>query len=92
MLLDAQTIINTLLMVLMGIGGWFFRELWEAVAMLRNEVKSVERKMLEDYVKKEDFQDRFNRVDDNLQRILDKLDNKLDKSHAFTHRGSIGDK
>lgn len=92
MVMDAQTIINVLGMILMGIGGWLFRQLWEAVNMLRAEIKSVENEMHKEYVRKEDFQDRFNRVDDNLQRILDKLDNKLDKHHLKDYHTPINER
>lgn len=92
MVMDAQTIINVLGMILMGIGGWLFRQLWEAVHMLRAEIKSVENELHKEYVRKEDFQDRFNRVDDNLQRILDKLDNKLDKHHLKDYHTPINER
>lgn len=62
--------------------GWFARELWGAVAALREDIHKIEREMPVIYVRRDDFADAMRRIEDMLNKISDKLDGKVDKNHG----------
>jgi divalent metal cation (Fe/Co/Zn/Cd) transporter len=62
-----------------AVGGWFLRELWQAVQKLRSDLSDLEKDLPEHYVQKVDYKDDINRVHNLLDKIYDKLDKKADK-------------
>lgn len=77
--MDWQTLINIGAGVVIAMMGWFARELWDIVKQIKDDLKKIEVKIAEDYVKKVDLNSRLDKIDDVLQRIFDRLDNKVDK-------------
>jgi hypothetical protein len=77
--LDWQTIINVGAAGLLSAFGWFARQLWEMVQKLKEDIQRLEIDLPTNYVRKADLDARFDKVDASLQRILDKLDQKVDK-------------
>lgn len=84
--MDWQYLINLGAGALLAIGGWFCRQLWDAVEKLKNDIGRLELNMSENYVKKSeveslltDMDKRFDRIEMLLDRIFDKLDSKVDK-------------
>ena len=88
--MDWQDAFNILLAVGLGGVGWFAREIWESVKMARKEIRDIDIKMHQDFVRREDFKDAiaelktdmkegFAEVKDTLQLLSKKLDSKLDK-------------
>lgn len=69
--------------ILLGSGftvlGWFARELWTAVKMLKEDLAKLREEIAKDYTRK----DELNRIADliflKLDDIRDKLDKKADK-------------
>ncbi len=59
--------------------GWFARELWDAVSKLKEDIKDLEIKVADEYSKKVDINARFDKLDNLLERIFDKIDKKADK-------------
>jgi hypothetical protein len=59
--------------------GWFARQLWDAVSMLRKDLHRLERELPHYYVRRDDFLEHTRRVEDMLSKIFDKLDAKQDK-------------
>lgn len=78
-MLDAQTMINLGLAAVLAAGGWFARQVWDAVKALQKDVQALEVEMPKNYVSKVDFSDTMKRIELMLQRISDKLDEKADK-------------
>lgn len=72
-------IINGLLVVISGVGGWFLRQLWDAVIVLQKDLKDLEIKMAEDYVRHDRLQDAFKPIMDALSEIKETLKTKADK-------------
>lgn len=77
--MDWQVLINIGAGLVIGLMGWFARELWDIVKEIKEDLKKIEVKIAEDYVKKVDLNSRLDKIDDVLQRIFDRLDNKVDK-------------
>jgi hypothetical protein len=84
--MDWQYLINLGAGALLAVGGWFCRQMWDAVEKLKNDIGRLELHMSESYVKKSevenlraDMDKRFDRIEMLLDRLFDKLDSKVDK-------------
>lgn len=81
--MDTQNLINIALGTIMAAIGWFARQIWEAVAELRRDVKEIEVAMPTHYVRRDEFaeaiRDLKQDLNDGFKRIYDKLDGKADK-------------
>jgi len=77
--MDWQTLINVGCGLILAMMGWFARELWDMVQKLKDDVQKLEVKMSEEYLKKTDVNNRFDKIDAILGKIFDKLDSKVDK-------------
>lgn len=77
--MDAQTIFNVGAGAALAGIGWFARQLWDAVAMLRKDLHTLEREIPVYYVRRDDFLEHTRRVEDMLSKIFDRLDGKQDK-------------
>ena len=72
-------IINLLAGSALAVIGWFARQLWDAVEMLKSDMKHIEICLPSNYVKKQDMEVRFDKLEAMLARIFEKLDHKQDK-------------
>jgi len=84
--MDAQMIINLLAGSALAVLGWFARQLWDAVERLKSDVKDIEICLPSNYVRKQDMSDlkhdidaRFDKIDNTLEKLFEKLDTKADK-------------
>ena len=84
--MDGQMIINLLVGSGLAIAGWFARQLWAAVEMLKADMKHIEICLPSNYVRKQDMSDlkhdiesRFDKIDMTLEKLFEKLDSKADK-------------
>jgi hypothetical protein len=78
-MLDAQTLINVALAAVLATLGWFARQVWDAVKALQRDVHALEVDLPTTYVSKTEFSDTMKRIENMLQRISDKMDDKADK-------------
>ena len=77
--MDMNLIINIVLGVALSVGGWFVRQMWDAVQNLKSDIQRIEVELPTNYVRKSDLDARFDRLESALDKIFEKLDNKLDK-------------
>jgi chaperonin cofactor prefoldin len=77
--MDYQALLNIILGVALSIGGWFVRQMWDAVQNLKDDLKRIEVDMPTHYVRKDEMASRFDRIEDLLDKLYEKLDNKVDK-------------
>ena len=77
--MDWQSIINFGGAALLSVFGWFCRQLWEMVQSLKDDIKRIEVELPTNYVRKDDMEARFDRLETALDRIFEKLDAKADK-------------
>lgn len=76
--MDIQVLINTILPLVCVACGWFCKELWTAVQVLKLDLHDLRTHIAENYVHKEDFSDRWDEVLKALHRLEDKLDDLRD--------------
>ena len=88
--MDWQSIFNVGLTIALGAFGWFARELWESIKMARKEIRDIDIKMHQDFVRRDDFKEAvaelkadmregFAEVRKTLHLLNQKLDSKTDK-------------
>ena len=77
--MDFNFVLNIILGSTLAIGGWFVRQMWDAVTKLKDDLKRIEVDMPTNYVRKDEMAARFDRIEDLLDKLYEKLDNKVDK-------------
>lgn len=85
--MDEQVIFNWIVGIAGTLGGWTLKVIWDSLMELRRDIKVMDTKMHEDFVRRDDFKDAvreikedmragFNNVDGTLRLIFKKLDEK----------------
>ena len=84
--MDWQHVINLGAGAGLAVIGWFARQLWDAVKALQEDMKRLEISIADNYVKKADMTQmkmdinvRFDRVEHLLDKVYEKLENKVDR-------------
>jgi len=77
--MDWQNVINVGIGSLLAVGGWFARQLWDAVQKLKSDISRLELTISDNYVKKDDWKDGIKELKEMLNKIFDKLDSKQDR-------------
>lgn len=74
-----QTFINIMALAVSGGLGWFSKELWNAVKELKVDLAKLREELPKTYMPKNELEHIFRKIDAKLDRIEDKLDQKVDK-------------
>ena len=77
--MDWQLIINLAGGAVLTAIGWWCREIWDSIKALKEDINKIEVELPTHYVQKVDINVRFDKIDNVLERIFDRLDNKVDK-------------
>ena len=77
--MEYQAMFNFVGGILLVAIGWWCKEIWDSVKVLKADIKAIEIDLPKNYVSKTDIESRFDRIDATLERIFDKLENKADK-------------
>jgi hypothetical protein len=77
--MEWQTIINIGAGSSLAMLGWFARQIWDSVQDLKNDVKQIEIDLPTHYVKKDEINTRFDRMELLLDKIFEKLEQKADR-------------
>ena len=80
--MEWQVIINIVAILTGIIGaiiGWWVKGIETNQKEMMNDLRRLEVKLPEEYVSKDEIKDRLDKIDDVLERIFDKLDQKADK-------------
>lgn len=82
-----QNLFNVAIAIAGALGGWWMKAMWEALKDLKNaddkltrEVSDLKVLVAGQYVSRESFDKLTNAIFTKLDRIEDKLDQKVDKS------------
>ena len=85
--MDWQNIINFGGGTALAVAGWFARQLWDSVKELKADIADLRLHMSETYVKKSEIETlrgemdkRFDRLEQMIARLYDKIDAKADKT------------
>jgi len=70
---------NYAIPVVFGFIGWFMREMWTAMQVLKADLSKLREDLPHEYVQKDDYKSDIGRVQDTLDKIYDKLQTKADK-------------
>ena len=62
----------------MGLLGWFGRQLWDAVAELRKDIRKIEVDLPTNYVRRDEMKDEFREIRKILSEIFQKIDTLRD--------------
>lgn len=85
-----QTVFNWAVAAAGAAGGWVLKVIWDAIVELKKDLRTMDTKMHEDFVRRDDFKDAvkeikedmksgFAKTDNMLGLIFKKLENKEDK-------------
>jgi hypothetical protein len=85
--MDEQVIFNWIVGVAGVLGGWTLKVIWDSLMELRRDIKTMDTKMHDDFVRRDDFKDAvreikedmragFSTVDATLRLLFKKLDDK----------------
>ena len=74
-----KSLIEMGLWVIVATMGWFMRELWTAVKALKEDIRTIERDLPSNYVRRDDHKTDMKEIKDMLGKIFDRLENKADK-------------
>ena len=77
--MDAQGVINIVAAVIGSIIGWFMKIMWDSVKELKDDIKETNKMVHEQYVRKDDYRVEMSKIESMFNRIMDKLDGKVDK-------------
>ena len=89
--MDSQMIFDWIVGVGGVIVGWMLKVIWEAIRDMRQELKALDQKMHDDFVRRDDFKEAireikndmkegFNKVDTTLGLIFKKLDQQNNRN------------
>lgn len=77
--MEYQTLINLAGLTAVGALGWFARQVWDAVSMVRSDLAKLREELPKTYATKDDFKDAIRELKEMLVAIDAKLDRKADK-------------
>jgi len=77
--MDSQNLLNIAFGVASSVLGWFAREMWSAVKELKADLAKLREELPRSYVMKEDYRRDIYEIKEMLNKIFDRLDNKVDK-------------
>jgi len=77
--MEYQAMFNFVGGVLLVAIGWWCKEIWDSVKALKSDLKAIEIDLPKNYVSKKDIESRFDKIDATLERLFDRLENKVDK-------------
>jgi hypothetical protein len=76
---ELQTLLNVGLSTACAVIGWFARELWTAVQVLKDDVYKLREEIAKDYMPKDEFVAFKRELFTMLHRIEDKIEKKEDR-------------
>lgn len=79
MVLDLQSAFNILIGIILAGAAWWAKEIWQAVSRLRDDLHEIEVDLPSSYIKKEDFNDAMKTLNEKLDKIWFKLEEKADR-------------
>jgi len=84
--MEAQTLINYVVLLCGALGGWILKVLWDAISKLEkaddaliDKVSKIEVMVAGSYVTRDEFQRTITALFGKLDRIEDKVSQKVDK-------------
>ena len=77
--MDYQQVVDLVMGAVGVLFGWVFKVMWEAIKELQQDMKDTHSTIHEHYVRKDDYRIDLAEIKGMFNRIMDKLDGKVDK-------------
>jgi antirestriction protein len=77
--MEMQNLINLGAAIGMAVIGWFARELWAAVKDLKSDLSKLREDLPKEYVAKDDYRQDIRELKEIMNKVFDRLENKVDK-------------
>ena len=77
--MDLQNIFISVFPLVFIAIGWFCKEIWSAVQQLKKELAQLRNHVSENFMRRDDFSERWDEIIKSLHRLEDKLDKMKDK-------------
>ena len=77
--MDVQYIVDGVIALIGALFGWLFKIVWDAIKDLKDDLKETNKVIHEQYVRKDDYRIEMSKIENMFNRIMDKLDGKVDK-------------
>lgn len=72
-----QMIFNWAVAAAGALGGWILKVIWDAIVELKKDLKQMDTKMHEDFVRRDDFKDAVKEIKEDMKSGFAKTDNML---------------
>jgi hypothetical protein len=76
---EPQVIVDAVIALVGALFGWLFKMVWDAIKELQKDIKDTNQTIHESYVRKDDYRVEIAEIKGMFNRIMDKLDGKVDK-------------
>lgn len=77
--MELQGIIDIVTAVVGAVIGWYVKIMWDSIKELQRDMKETNQALHENYVRKDDYRIDMAEIKGMFNRIMDKLDGKVDK-------------
>ena len=77
--MDLQTLLNLVFTGAGAVCGWILRIVWQEIKLVQANQQDLERELTDNYVRKDDYRIDIAEIKGMFNRIMDKLDTKMDK-------------
>jgi uncharacterized membrane protein (DUF106 family) len=77
--MEVQSIVDIITGIVGAVIGWFVKIMWDSVKELQRDMKETNQALHENYVRKDDYRIDMAEIKGMFNRIMDKLDSKVDK-------------
>lgn len=78
--MTTEQLILSVLSLASGALGWFARELWTAVSLLKTDISNLRAELPRAYVARDDYRADIRELKEMLGKIFDRLEGKADKT------------
>ena len=75
--MEPQVAFNWIVGVAGVLGGWTLKVIWDSIQSLRSDVKNLDTKMHDDFVRRDDFKDAVKDIKSDMKEGFNKIDGTL---------------
>lgn len=75
--MDSQSVFDWIIGVGGAIVGWMLKILWEAIKDVRGDIRTLDKQMHDDFVRRDDFKESVREIKDDMRAGFSKVDTTL---------------
>lgn len=77
--MDSQAVFDWMVGIGGAIVGWALKMIWEAIKEMRADIRELDKQMHDDFVRRDDFKEAIREIKDDMRAGFDKVDNTLNQ-------------